>query len=94
MPQYYIEHSHEAIIDPDEWEAVQEEIKRRKAIGRAYSSASIFSARSSAATVADGMAGIHGTRPTSTGPPSGAATANTTMANTAARRPLCEETFI
>ena len=34
VPQYYIEHSHEAIIDPDEWEAVQEEIKRRKAIGR------------------------------------------------------------
>ena len=45
VPQYYIEHSHEAIIDPDEWEAVQEEIKRRKAIGRAYSSASIFSAK-------------------------------------------------
>ena len=45
VPQYYIEHSHEAIIDPNEWEAVQEEIKRRKAIGRAYSSASIFSAK-------------------------------------------------
>ena len=45
VPQYYIEHSHEAIIDPDEWEAVQEEIKRRKAIGRAYSSTSIFSAK-------------------------------------------------
>lgn len=45
VPQYYIEHSHEAIIDPDEWEAVQEEIKRRKAIGRAYSSKSILSAK-------------------------------------------------
>lgn len=45
VPQYYIEHSHEAIIDPDEWEAVQEEIKRRKAIGRAYSSTSIFAAK-------------------------------------------------
>ncbi len=45
VPQYYIEHSHETIIDPDEWEAVQEEIKRRKAIGRAYSSKSILSAK-------------------------------------------------
>lgn len=25
VPQYYIEHSHEAIIDPQEWDAVQDE---------------------------------------------------------------------
>ena len=42
VPQYYIEHSHEAIIDPMEWDAVQEEIKRRKQIGRAYSGTSVF----------------------------------------------------
>lgn len=45
VPQYYIEHSHEAIIDPLEWNAVQEEIRRRKEIGRAYSGTSVFSAK-------------------------------------------------
>lgn len=45
VPRYYIEKSHEAIIDPEEWDAVQEEILRRKEIGRSYSGKSIFSAR-------------------------------------------------
>ena len=45
VPQYYIEESHEAIIDPEEWEAVQDEIKRRQQIGRAYSGKSIFGAK-------------------------------------------------
>lgn len=45
VPQYYIEHSHEAIIDPFEWDAVQDEIRRRKEIGRAYSGTSVFSAK-------------------------------------------------
>ena len=45
IPQYYIEKSHEAIIDPLEWDAVQEEFKRRKQIGRAYSGKSVFSAK-------------------------------------------------
>ena len=45
VPQYYVEHSHEAIIDPLEWDAVQEEIKRRKMIGRAYSGKSVFGAK-------------------------------------------------
>ena len=45
VPQYYIEHSHQAIIDPLEWDAVQEEIKRRRRIGRAYSGKSVFSAK-------------------------------------------------
>ena len=26
VPQYYIENSHEAIIDPMEWESVQDEL--------------------------------------------------------------------
>ena len=30
VPQYYVEHSHEAIIDPEEWEKVQLELARRK----------------------------------------------------------------
>lgn len=45
VPQYYIEHSHEAIIDPLEWDAVQEEIKRRRRIGKAYSGKSVFGAK-------------------------------------------------
>lgn len=43
--QYYIEESHEAIIDPEEWDAVQDEIKRRKEFGKAYSGKSILSMR-------------------------------------------------
>ena len=35
--QYYVEGSHEAIIAPEEFEAVQEEMARRKELGRAYS---------------------------------------------------------
>lgn len=45
VPQYYVEQSHEAIIDPDEWDAVQEEILRRKEIGRAYSGISVLGAK-------------------------------------------------
>lgn len=30
VPQYYVEHSHEAIIAPEEWERVQLELVRRK----------------------------------------------------------------
>ena len=45
VPQYYIEHSHEAIIDPLEHDRVQLEIGRRKALDRHYSSAHIFSSR-------------------------------------------------
>lgn len=45
VPQYYIEHSHEAIIDPLEHDRVQLEINRRKALDRHYSSAHLFSSR-------------------------------------------------
>lgn len=37
VPQYYVEGSHEAIIATEEFEAVQEEMARRKELGRAYS---------------------------------------------------------
>ena len=33
VQQYYVENSHPAIIDPDEWDAVQAEIERRKSSG-------------------------------------------------------------
>ncbi len=45
VPQYYIEHSHEAIIDPQEWDAVQDEFRRRKEIGKAYSGKSVLSCK-------------------------------------------------
>ena len=45
VPQYYVENSHEAIIDPEEWDAVQEELARRKAIGNAYTGNSVLSAK-------------------------------------------------
>lgn len=37
VPQYYVEGSHEAIIAPEKFQAVQEETVRRKELGRAYS---------------------------------------------------------
>ncbi len=45
VPQYYVEGSHPAIIEPDEWEHVQTEIARRKALGGAYSGKSTLSAK-------------------------------------------------
>ena len=45
LPQYYVEHSHDPIIDPAEFDLVQKEIKRRESIGRNYSGNSIFSSR-------------------------------------------------
>lgn len=45
VPQYYVENSHPAIIDPDEWDNVQAEFARRKALGNAYSGKSVFSAK-------------------------------------------------
>lgn len=45
VPQYFVEHSHPPIIDPEEFELVQAEISRRKAIGKVYSSSNIFSAK-------------------------------------------------
>lgn len=45
VPQYFIEHSHPAIIAPLEFKLVQNEIARRKALGRRYSGGSVFSCR-------------------------------------------------
>ena len=45
VPQYWIEHSHEPIIPPDEWDAVQKELARRKALRRSYSGNSVFASR-------------------------------------------------
>ena len=45
VPQYYVEHSHEPIITPEEFGKVQTEFERRKRISRQYSGKSIFSSR-------------------------------------------------
>ena len=45
VPQYYVENSHAAIINPDLFDQVQVEIARRQALGRRYSGKSIFSCR-------------------------------------------------
>ena len=45
VPQYYIDKSHEPIIDPVEFELVQAEFARRKAIGYRYSGNSIMASR-------------------------------------------------
>ncbi len=45
VPQYYVEGSHEAIIDPDIWAQVQTELDRRRALGRTYSGKSSLCAK-------------------------------------------------
>ena len=51
VPQYFIEHSHDAIIPPEDWELVQVEIARRKSLGRKYSGNSVFGARLAVSSV-------------------------------------------
>ena len=45
VPQYYVENSHPAIVSPEYFDQVQEELARRKRLGRSYRSGSIFSCR-------------------------------------------------
>lgn len=45
VPQYYVENSHPAIIDPLEFDMVQAEMSRRQKLGQSYSGASIFSSK-------------------------------------------------
>ena len=45
VPQYYVEHSHEAIIAPAEWERVQAELARRKSSTKRTISSSPFSCK-------------------------------------------------
>ena len=86
VPQYYVENSHPAIIDPAEWKLVQRELERRKAIGRSYSGNSIFSSR----LVCGDCGGYFGSRfgipPTNTGAPSGGATASSPEKKSAGHR--------
>ena len=45
VPQYYIEKSHQPIIDPQEFDLVQAEFARRKELGLHYSGSSVFASR-------------------------------------------------
>lgn len=45
VPQYYVENSHEAIVSEELFDQVQEEMERRKKLGRRYRSGSLFSCR-------------------------------------------------
>jgi len=45
VPQYYVEDSHEAIIAPEFFDMVQEEMKRRNSSGGRYSGVGIFSSK-------------------------------------------------
>ena len=45
VPQYIVEQSHPAIIDPDQWEKVQTEMAVRKSRGRHHNYLSPFSAK-------------------------------------------------
>lgn len=45
VPQYYVENDHEAIISPQVFDWVQEEIKRRREGKKRYSGVSIFSSK-------------------------------------------------
>lgn len=42
VPQYYVENSHPAIINPFEWDSVQIELERRRKCGKNYSGKSEF----------------------------------------------------
>lgn len=45
IQQYYVEDSHPAIIEPDEFDTVELDIERRKSLGRSISTTSIFASR-------------------------------------------------
>ena len=45
VPQYIVDQSHPAIIDPEEWQKVQDEMAVRKAKGKHHNSLSPFSAK-------------------------------------------------
>ena len=43
VPQYYVENSHPPIIQPEEWDRVQAEFQRRKALGKNHNCNRLFS---------------------------------------------------
>jgi DNA invertase Pin-like site-specific DNA recombinase len=45
VPQFYVENSHEGIIDAEDFDLVQAELARRKALGKSYRGVSCFSSK-------------------------------------------------
>ncbi len=76
VPQYYVENSHPAIIDPAEWKLVQRELSAGKPSGAATAATASFPPGWSAETVVVTLAPRSGILPTNTGAPSGGATAS------------------
>lgn len=76
VPQYFVEHSHDAIIDPEEFELVQAEIERRKGLGKEYSGSPFSQRKSSAPAVEGSSARKCGIAQANTGELSGSAITN------------------
>ena len=74
VPQYYVENSHAAIIDPEEWERVQLELARRKTAIAALIAAVLSPESSFAVTVVRYTVPRSGILTASTDEPSGSAT--------------------
>jgi len=88
IPQFYAEGSHPAIIEPDEFDAVQAELERRNELGRPMGRGSPFSAKVVCGDLMAGMARRSGVVPASTGRPSGSATTSTRATTNTARPTL------
>ena len=58
VPQYYVEYSHPAIIEPSEWEAVQVEVARRKKLGRRHDCFTPFSGK----VICGDCGGVYGSK--------------------------------
>ena len=58
VPQYYVECSHPAIIEPSEWEAVQIEVARRKKLGRRHDCFTPFSGK----VICGDCGGVYGSK--------------------------------
>ena len=87
MPQYYVEDSHPAIIEPWEWEQVQAELERRKNSRNWHRQTSPFSGKILLPTAAGFSVPRPGTPPTATAGSFGSVTANS-RGNTEAKRPI------
>ena len=61
MPQYIVDQSHPAIIDPVQWQKVQDEMAVRKSRGKHHNSLSPFSAKIVCGDCGDSTAARYGT---------------------------------
>lgn len=76
VPQYYVENSHPAIIETEEWERVQLELARRKSSVTVLFAVAPFQVKSSVVTAVKYMVQRYGTVILSTAEPYGNATAS------------------